>query len=253
MVHEQAHCCDEAANHQLPIAAAFWITQIVFMDECSRLMQNLMQIHYSTHSVILNAMATQYTCSPNDFYHPHWLVQWSHHCSHMHIPVHSPCLPGYINVMQTILIILTMAEHFPDRSGFFSSGFAGVTPTRIPKRHLVRSCSAPPRFVITSELFSYERDSFIMNKSGVANDVEHSWSLCSWKVETVKNSSHLFFVRQTEISKGTSALSYWDETLSTLPHKSNETRGFADLPLKQCRPSSFPLKCSSLMNIPSIS
>ena len=29
MMREWAHCCDEAANHQLPIAAAFWIIQIV--------------------------------------------------------------------------------------------------------------------------------------------------------------------------------------------------------------------------------
>ena len=25
MMHEQVHCCDEAANYQLPIAANFWI------------------------------------------------------------------------------------------------------------------------------------------------------------------------------------------------------------------------------------
>ena len=48
-------------------------------------------------------------------YRPHWLVQWSCHCSHMRIPVHSPWLPGYIHVMQTILIILTMAGLFQDR------------------------------------------------------------------------------------------------------------------------------------------
>ena len=58
------------------------------------------------------ATATQYTCSLSGVYHPHWLVQWSHHCSHMCIPVHSPWLPGYINVMQTVLIILTMAGLF---------------------------------------------------------------------------------------------------------------------------------------------
>ena len=44
---------------------------------------------------------------------PHWLVQWSRHCSHMGIPVHSPWLPGYIDVMQTIVVILTMAGLFP--------------------------------------------------------------------------------------------------------------------------------------------
>ena len=60
-------------------------------------------------------MATQYTCSLNSVYCPLWLVQWSCHCSHMHIPVRSPWLPGHINVMQTILVILVMAGLFPDR------------------------------------------------------------------------------------------------------------------------------------------
>ena len=77
--------------------------------------ENLMQICCSTCSVILNAMATQYTCSLNSIYHPHWLVQWSCHCSHMRIPVHSPWLPGYIDAMQTVLVMLTMAGLFPDR------------------------------------------------------------------------------------------------------------------------------------------
>ena len=80
-----------------------------------RLMQNLMHICCSTPSVILNATATQYTCSLNGIYHPHWLVQWSHHCSHMGIPFHSPWLPDYIDVMQTILVILTMVGLFLDR------------------------------------------------------------------------------------------------------------------------------------------
>ena len=84
MIYEQACCCDEAANHQLPIAAAFWIIQIVSKEECSSLTQNLMQIRCSTHSVILNAMATQHTCSLSSIYHPHWLVHWSCHCSHTH-------------------------------------------------------------------------------------------------------------------------------------------------------------------------
>ena len=71
MMHELAHCCDEAANHQWPIAVAFGVIQIVSMEECSGLRQNLMQIHCSTHSVILNVMATQYTCSVNSIYRPH--------------------------------------------------------------------------------------------------------------------------------------------------------------------------------------
>ena len=115
MMQERVHCRDEAANHQLPIASAFWIIPIVSMEEHSNSMQNLMQIGCCTLSVILNAMTTQYTCSFNSIYHPHWHICWRHHRSHMHIPVHSPWLPGYINVMQTVLIILTMVQHFPDR------------------------------------------------------------------------------------------------------------------------------------------
>ena len=113
-MHQWACCHDEAANHQLPIAVAFCIIWMLSREYCSRLMQNLMQICCSTHSVILNVTATQYTCSLNSIYHPHWLGQWSHH-SHMHTPVHSPWLPGYLNVVQTVLAILTMAGLFPDR------------------------------------------------------------------------------------------------------------------------------------------
>ena len=86
---------------------AFWIIWILSMQECPSLMQNLMQICCSAHSVILNAMATQHTCSLSGIYCPRWLVQWSRHCSRMCIPVHCPWLPGYIDVMQTVLVILT--------------------------------------------------------------------------------------------------------------------------------------------------
>ena len=85
------------------------------MEECSSLMQNLIQIRCSTCSVILNAVATQYTCSLKGVYCPHGLIQRSHHCSHMCIPVHSLWLPGYIDVLQTILVILTMAGLSSDR------------------------------------------------------------------------------------------------------------------------------------------
>ena len=47
LMHERAQC-DEAAKHQLPIVAAFWIIRIVSGRECSSLMQNLMQIRCST-------------------------------------------------------------------------------------------------------------------------------------------------------------------------------------------------------------
>ena len=115
MMNEWACCHDATANHQLPIVAAFWIIQIVSTEECSSLTQNLMRIHCSTSSVILHATATQYTCSLNGNYCPHWLVQWSRPSSHMCIPVHSPRLPGYMGVRRTILVTLTMAGIFPDR------------------------------------------------------------------------------------------------------------------------------------------
>ena len=88
-------------------------------EECSGMMQNLMQICCSTRSVILNAMATWYTCSLNGVCHPHWLVQWTHHRLHMGIPVHSPWLPGYMGVTQTILVTLTMAGLFLNRPHIF--------------------------------------------------------------------------------------------------------------------------------------
>ena len=64
VMHEQEHCCDEAANHQLPRAAAFWITWIVSLEECSSLTQNSIRSFWSTRSVILNGTtATYYTHS----------------------------------------------------------------------------------------------------------------------------------------------------------------------------------------------
>ena len=113
VMRERAPCHDEAANHQLPIAVAFWIW-IVSVEECSSLTQNLMQIYCSTRSVILNVTATQYPCSLNGVYRPHWLVQWSH-CFRMCFPVPSPWLPGYIVVAHTVLVTLTMAGLFLDR------------------------------------------------------------------------------------------------------------------------------------------
>ena len=39
----------------------------------------------------------------------------------MRIPVHSPWLPGYIDVMQTVLVILTVAGLFPGRPHLLSN------------------------------------------------------------------------------------------------------------------------------------
>ena len=69
MMLEWVHCCDEAANHQLAIAVAFWIIWIVSVEK-SNLIQNVMQIHCSTHSAILNPIDPQYTRSLNGIYLP---------------------------------------------------------------------------------------------------------------------------------------------------------------------------------------
>ena len=121
MMHEQACCWDDASSHHLPITSAFWSIQIVSVEECSSLIQKLMQIRCSAHSVTWNVTATQCTCSLNGIYRPHWLVQWSRHCSCMCIPVHSPWLPGYMDVVQTILFMLTMAGLFLDRSHIYNN------------------------------------------------------------------------------------------------------------------------------------
>ena len=92
-------CHDEAANQQLPIAGAFWIIQIVSMEECSRWMQNLMQIHGSTCSFLMQQPHSTHAHSSESTTPTDWLVQWSCHCSRMRVPVHSPWLPGYVMLL----------------------------------------------------------------------------------------------------------------------------------------------------------
>ena len=60
---------------------------------------------------------------------PPRLVQWSHRCSPMHIPVHSPWLPGYITALQIVFVILIMAGLFPDRPRIFS--YVRICPASI--------------------------------------------------------------------------------------------------------------------------
>ena len=105
---------------QSPLAHSCSLLNQLNSEEFSSLGQNLMQMCCSSHSVILNVMVTQYTCSLKCVYHPHWLVQWSHHCSHTDIPVLSPWLSAYIDVMQTIVVILTRVGLFPDRPWVFN-------------------------------------------------------------------------------------------------------------------------------------
>ena len=125
MMHEQVWCCDKAASQQVPKAVAFWIIWIVSMEKCSSLTQNFMQICCSTSSVILNVIATQYTCWLNGVYCPP-LTSTVRSSLFMH--AHSSplsLLPGYIDAVQTVLVILSMAALFPDRPCIFRSGIAG--------------------------------------------------------------------------------------------------------------------------------
>ena len=128
LMHKQACCHDEAANHLLPTAVAFWIILVVSGEECLSFRYNLMQICCSICSCILNVTATQYTCSLNGVYRPHWLAQWSCHCLRMCIPVHSPWLPGYMDVVQIILVTVTMAGLFPDRPHVFIKNWQILFP-----------------------------------------------------------------------------------------------------------------------------
>ena len=65
VMHEWVFCHDEAANHQLPIAAAYWIIQIFSMEECSSLTQNL------TDSLLYSL--SHFEC---DSHTVHMLTQW---------------------------------------------------------------------------------------------------------------------------------------------------------------------------------
>ena len=75
---------------------------------------------------------TVHSCTLNGIYYSQWLVQWSYHCSFMPIPVHSPWLPGYINVMQTFLVTCTMAELFPDTPCKFKPNSSSLLHNTIP-------------------------------------------------------------------------------------------------------------------------
>ena len=70
MLHQKTlHCCDEASSHQLPIAATFWMIQIISAEECSSVMQ-MMHIHYYTCSIILNACKGHTVHVPTQWHSP---------------------------------------------------------------------------------------------------------------------------------------------------------------------------------------
>ena len=110
VMHEWVCCPDEAANHSLLIAVAFWVTWIVTWRNVK------FNAKFDTDALLY--LLSHFECSGRTV---HTLTQlrlpqWSRHCSHMHSPVHSPWLPGYISIAQTVLIVLIMTGLFPDRT-----------------------------------------------------------------------------------------------------------------------------------------
>ena len=91
---------------------AFWIIWIVSVEECS----NLMQIWCKFTALLTQSfwMQEPHSTASTAPLSPQ-LVQRSRHCSCMHIPVPSPWLPGYVDVVQTVFVMLTMAGLFPER------------------------------------------------------------------------------------------------------------------------------------------
>ena len=86
-----------------------------FHGKCSSLMSNVMQIFSCVaQSFWMWWPHSTYSHSTGVCWY-HWLVQWSCHCSCMHILVPSPYLPGYTDVTETILVMLTLAGRFPGR------------------------------------------------------------------------------------------------------------------------------------------
>ena len=107
LMQEWVRCCDEVANHRLPTAVAFGIIGIVSAEGCSSLSKTscrfIAQLTQSFWMWWLQNKHAHTRASTT----PKWLAQWSGHCSHTRIPVHFPWLPGYMDVIQNILIILT--------------------------------------------------------------------------------------------------------------------------------------------------
>ena len=75
----------------------------------------------------------------------------------MRITVHSPWLPGYIDVAQTVLVTLTMAGLFLDRS-------------RMPKNHQTFSLNTPTDFKVSIMriTFTNKKTYFLENNKGLS-------------------------------------------------------------------------------------
>ena len=116
---EQVRCCDEAANHQLPY-------RFGLLNHPNSFCRGMFQLKATFDADSLLYLLSPFEC---DGHTVHMLTQChlpppmsstvKSSLFTMRIPVHSPWLPGYNDVAQTILIILTMAGLFPDRPRIF--------------------------------------------------------------------------------------------------------------------------------------
>ena len=108
MMHEREYCCDEAAHScsilshpnsfhggMFKLNAKFDVDQLLYLLS-----------HFECDSHIVDMLPQQ--CPP-----PPLTSTVMSSLFTLHSTVHSPWLPGYIDVAQTILVTLTMVELFP--------------------------------------------------------------------------------------------------------------------------------------------
>ena len=104
---------NEAANHQFPSllnhlnSCCGGMFKLNAKFDAALLLYSLSHLECDSHTV---HMLTQWHLPPPMTS----TVKWPSLMQCTHILIHSPRLPGYISVVQTILVILTMVGLFPD-------------------------------------------------------------------------------------------------------------------------------------------
>ena len=116
-MHEWARCCDEAANHQLSISCGLLnhlnsfhrgMCKLPGKFDTDSLLYLLSRFEFNGHTV--HMLPLQHLPPPLIS-----TVKSSLFTSHMHVPVHCPWAPGYGDIVQTLLVILTIAGLSPHR------------------------------------------------------------------------------------------------------------------------------------------
>ena len=111
---EPAHSRDEAANHQLPISGSL-------LNHPNSFHRGMFKLNAKFDADSLLYLLTHFECNSHTVHmlaHGHLqppltgIVKLS---LYTNIPVQSPWLLSYMDVVETVLIILTMAGLFPDR------------------------------------------------------------------------------------------------------------------------------------------